>query len=240
MREIISEIVRHTGGLGFIEIVKITGTEEGTLIEAMDNDKTVIIKGELHNPLPEFEGEFGMSNLSLIKGLVDHPSFKTDEATVEVERQGDAPSEIKFTDEQGQEATYRFMNSQLVPNQAKFLGAEWDIEVHPTKSKIAEFASFAGLYNFENLFMVDTKGSQLRFHIGDPSSASHKAMVIFSKDTGGKMSAGLYWPVPQVLSILKLAEDEKSEMHFSSKGALQISIEGTFANWKYILPAKKR
>lgn len=240
MREIFSEIVRHTGGLGFIEIVKITGTEESTLVEAMDNDKTVIIKGNLYNPVPEFEGEFGMSSLVLIKGLVDHPSFKTDEAHVEIERQDEAPSDITFTNEEGTSSSYRFMSAQLVPNQAKFLGTEWDVEFTPTKSKIAEFSSFAGLYSFESLFMVDTKGDQLRFHIGDPASASHKATVMFAKGIEGKMSAGLYWPVSQVLSILKLADEDTATMRFSAKGALQISLESTFAKWDYILPAKKR
>lgn len=248
MRDVISDIVKHTGGLGFIDIVKITGSEEETKIEAMDNDKTVIVKGKLNEPLAEFAGEFGMSNLSLIKGLVDHASFKTDGAKVEVVRETDPtnsaqqiPTEMVFIDEQGQNASYRFMSSQLVPSQAKFLGTSWDITIKPSKSKISEFASFAGLYSsFETLFMVDVRDGNLRFNIGDPNGNSHKASIIIEKDVKGKMSTGLYWPISQVLNILKLGIDENVTMNFSSKGALMIEISNNISNYQYILPAKKR
>lgn len=248
MREVISDIVKHTGGLGFIEIVKITGSDEETKIEAMDNDKTVIVKGNLSEPLPEFEGEFGMGNLSLIKGLADHPNFRTDNAKVDVIRGEDpvnakktVPNEIIFIDEQGQTASYRFMNSQLVPSQARFLGTTWDVSIKPSKSKVTEFSSFAGLYSaFETLFMVDVEDGDLRFHIGDPNGISHKASIIIEREVTGKMSGGLYWPIAQVLSILKLGLDENVTMNFSAKGALMIELTNNISNYQYILPAKKR
>jgi len=248
MREVISDVVKHTGGLGFIDIVKITGSDTETKIEAMDNDKTVIVKGKLNEPLAEFEGEFGMGNLSLIKGLVDHANFRTDGAKVEVIRETDPtnanqqiPTEMLFIDEQGQDASYRFMSTQLVPSQAKFLGTTWDITVNPSKSKISEFSSFASLYSaFETLFMVDVREGNLRFNIGDPSGNSHKASVIIEKEVEGKMSAGLYWPISQVLNILKLGIDENVKMNFSSKGALMIELSNDISSYQYILPAKKR
>lgn len=248
MREIISDIVKHTGGLGFIEIVKVTGTDDETKIEAMDNDKTVIIKGALANPVPEFMGEFGMANLTLVKGLVDHPNFRTDGAAIDVIREKDptdesreVPTEMIFTDEQGQSASYRFMSAQLVPSQAKFLGANWDVTITPSKAKIAEFASFASLYSsFESLFMVDTRAGNLRFNIGDPNGVSHKTSLIFEKGVEGNMNAGLYWPISQVLAILKLSGDEDVVMNFTAKGALQISLKSDFGRYDYILPAKKR
>lgn len=247
MRQIISDIVKHTGGLGFIEIVKVTGTKDETKVEAMDNDKTVIIKGALHSPVSEFEGEFGLTNLSLVKGLVDHPNFKADGATIEVIREinpsddTEVPTEMIFTDNQSQTASYRFMSSQLVPSQAKFLGTAWDVSVSPSKSKIAEFASFASLYSsFENLFMVETRKGELRFNIGDQNGASHKTSIVMAKDVTGTMASGLYWPIAQVLSILKLSSEEEVTLNFSSKGALQISINSDTGRYDYILPAKKR
>ena len=248
MREIISDIVKHTGGLGFIDVLKITGSDEATLIEAMDNDKTVIVKGKLAEPLVEFDGEFGMGNLSLIKGLVDHPNFRTDGAKVEVVRETDpvnesqkVPTEMVFIDEQGQSASYRFMSSQLVPNQAKFLGTSWDVSIKPSKSKVSEFASFANLYSsFETLFMVDTHDGDLRFNIGDPNGNSHKTSIVIEKDVEGSMSGGLYWPIAQVLSILKLGGEENVTMNFSNKGALMIQLTSDISNYQYILPAKKR
>jgi hypothetical protein len=250
MREVIADIVKHTGGLGFIEIVKISSSDEDnaptTKIEAMDNDKTVIIKGQLLETVEEFTGEFGMTNLSLIKGLVDHPNFKTDEATLKVVKEEDAssgvisPVEILFDDGKGQTANYRFMSSQLVPSQAKFLGTTWDVTLSPSKTKIAEFSSFAALYSFENLFMADTHNGNLRFNIGDPNGNSHRTSLIFEEGVKGKLASGLYWPIDRVLSILKLGVDSTTTMAFSQKGALMITLENEIGKYSYILPAKKR
>lgn len=251
MREVISDIVKHTGGLGFIEIVKISNTSEDegsvTKVEAMDNDKTVIIKGQLLETVEDFTGEFGMTNLSLIKGLVDHPNFKTDEATLTVVKEEDSntgttsPVEILFDDGKGQTASYRFMSAQLVPSQAKFLGTTWDVTITPSKSKIAEFSSFAALYSsFENLFMADTHNCNLRFNIGDPNGNSHKTSMIFEEGVSGKLASGLYWPIDRVLSILKLGAGVSTTMAFSSKGALMITLENEIGKYSYILPAKKR
>ena len=59
LKDVLLDVVKHTNGLGFIEAVKIEGTASETSISAMDVDRTVMLYGQLHNAVSEFEGTFG-------------------------------------------------------------------------------------------------------------------------------------------------------------------------------------
>ena len=251
MRDTLHDIVKHTGGLGFIETVKITGTETATVVEAMDNERTVIIKGKLLKPEADLVGEFGMSHLSLLQGLVTNALFKADDSTIEVkrrERNGKlTPEEINFTGLGGKTAgTFRLMASDLIPEQAKFLGANWDVEVKPTASKLKELQAFAGLYSqFENHFMVktvlnDAGKNELRFYVGDEGSSMHRAFLTIGDDVTGNLGGDLHWAITPVLNILKLGAEENLTLKFSSRGALQISMASAHAEYDFILPARKK
>lgn len=246
MRETILDIVKHTGSLGFIEAVKVTGDDDTTFVEAMDNDRTVIIKADLLKADPSLKGEFGMSYLPLLQGLLTYPNFKTDGATIDVVRKeranrGLVPEEILFKDEKGQTASYRLMSSELIPEQAKFLGTNWDVEVDPSLSKIKEFQALAGLYgSFENYFLAKTVDGELRFYIGDEGSSMHRAFLTIAEGVTGSLGGELHWPISQVLSILKLGQEENLKLQFSSRGALQITMTSPYAEYRFILPARKK
>jgi len=251
MRETLQDIVKHTGGLGFIETVKITGSDTETLVEAMDNDRTVIVKGKLLTKNDDLKGEFGMSNLALIQGLVTSALFKGDGVETKVkrrERNGkQVPEEINFENTGTKsKAAYRLMSSDLVPEQAKFLGTQWDVEVDPSASKLKELQALASLYGaYENHFMIKTVKSdegknELRFYMGDEGSSMHRAYLTLSDDVEGNLGGDLHWPIDRVLAILKLGADENLKLQFSGRGALQITMTSATAEYKFILPAKKK
>jgi hypothetical protein len=251
MRETLQDIVKHTNGLGFIETVKITGSGSETLVEAMDNDRTVIVKAKLLQAEPLLQGEFGMSNLALIQGLVNYPLYKAQDAKMSVkkrERNGkEVPEEIHFESADGKsKGAYRLMNSDLIPEQAKFLGTTWDVEVDPSTSKLKELQALAGLYGqFESFFMVktvrnDDGSNELRFYIGDEGSSMHRAHLTVADDVEGNLGGDLHWPISQVLAILKLGAEENLKLQFSSRGALQITMTSASAEYKFILPARKK
>jgi hypothetical protein len=253
MRETFQDIVRHTGGLGFIDTVKITGSDEETLVEAMDNERTVIVKGKLLNVEPALKGEFGLSQLGLLQGLVTSALFKGDEDTVKVEvkrrdRNGvQTPEEIVFSNKNTKSsAAYRLMSKDLIPDQAKFLGTQWDVEVDPSASKLKELQALAGLYStFENFFMVktvknDEGNNELRFYIGDEGSSMHRAYLTIDDNVSGELGGDLHWGIAPVMAILKLGADENPKLQFSSRGALQITMASGQAEYKFILPARKK
>lgn len=244
MRAEIRDIVKHTGSLGFVETVKITGSDTETVIETVATDNTVIVKGKLNNPLGEFRGVFGLSNLGLLRNLVEFPTYKTDGAAVTVKRRdrnGDMiPEEIVFKDENGSKDCYRLMAQEVIPDQPRFVGVSWDVEIAPSKSTLKEFMQRAAMYgSLESLFGVDIVDGDLVFLFGDKDGSTHRGTMVFEKGIGGSMKGEQWWPMSPVLQILKLSDGSDCTMSISQKGALQITIETPVGEYRYILPAKK-
>ena len=82
MKDILLDVVDHTAGLGFIENVKVTGTDAETAFEAMDADRTVILNAKTTNPVAEFVGKFGMGNLGFLNGIVNLNGYKAEEGKI--------------------------------------------------------------------------------------------------------------------------------------------------------------
>ena len=51
MKDILQDIVTHTHSLGFLSTVKVTGEELATTIEAMAEDRSVILNAKTHAPV---------------------------------------------------------------------------------------------------------------------------------------------------------------------------------------------
>ena len=56
----LKDIVKHTHSLGFIEMVKFVGTAADAKIEAIDADKTVVLYGEMYQPLKDMQATVGL------------------------------------------------------------------------------------------------------------------------------------------------------------------------------------
>jgi len=246
MREKLLDIIKHTGGLGFVEVVRVTGTDESTVFEATDNDRTIIIRAELKEVEPSLKGEFGMRNLNILQGLLNHAPYKADGAKLDVKRElkdgAETPVELTFKTEDGKNpAFFRFMAANLVPPQPQLKHKSWDIDVTPTDSKILEFSNIASLYSsIENYFSVVTKDGDLEFHIGDEKGSNHSASLVFASGVEGEIKTTLYWPFQQVLNVLKIGKGEKPKLQIMNLGALQITLESEYANYSMILPARKK
>ena len=52
MKDYLKDIVQHTHGLGFIESAKIINEEGTTSLEAMDDDRTVIVQAKFKEQVP--------------------------------------------------------------------------------------------------------------------------------------------------------------------------------------------
>ena len=59
MIDILKDIVKHTHGLGFLDLVKITGDSKETGIDSMAEDRSVILQGTFNKPQTEMSGTFG-------------------------------------------------------------------------------------------------------------------------------------------------------------------------------------
>ena len=73
IKDVFKDVLKHTHGLGIFEMVKITGEVDKTVVETVDADKTVIFKGETHNPVPDFvDSTVGLSRMGVLQGYVFH------------------------------------------------------------------------------------------------------------------------------------------------------------------------
>lgn len=243
MKDILSDIVAHTHNLGFLNLVKITGSENKTQIDSMADDRTVIMFGETTDPHPDMVGVFGMGQMSKLKYLLDCPEYRED-AKIEVvtaDRNGETmPVGVHFENKTRDfKNDYRFMNSEIINEKlktVKFRGVKWDVEIEPTVSAVQRFQFQAAANNEHATFLTRTEGKDLKFIFGD--AASHGGEFVFATDVTGKINKNWTWPVMPILSILKIADVNNTKMSISNEGALQLTLDSGLAVYKYIIPAQ--
>jgi hypothetical protein len=242
MQDLLKDIVSHTHNLGFLNIVKITGTDEKTLIDSMADDRTVIMSAETAVPNPDMIGVFGMPQLNKLKYHLDCPEYKEDAhiEVVKADRNGvELPVGIHFENKARDfKNDYRFMNTEIINEKLKtfkFKGVEWHVEVAPTVQAVQRFNFQASANSEATSFIAKTDGGNLKFIFGDQST--HGGEFIFATGVTGTLSKAWTWPVSSVLSILKIADANNAMVSFSDEGAMQIMLDSGIAVYKYIIPA---
>jgi len=242
MKDILQDIVAHTHSLGFLSLVKVTN-EEGTQIDSMAEDRSVILSAETHNAVNEFKGTFGMPNLDKLSLHLKNPEYK-DNAKIDVvqaERNGEMiPTHIHFENAAGDfQNDYRFMNKAIIEEKlktVKFKGAAWNVEFQPSMAAIARMKLMSAAHSEEPTFNVMTKDGNLVFSFGDAST--HAGEFVFEAGVEGTLQHTWSWPVAQVQAILNL--DGDATMSISDQGAMKISVNSGMATYDYILPAQSK
>jgi len=242
MKDILQDIVAHTHALGFLSLVKVSN-DEGTAIDSMAEDRSVILSAETHSPVGEFEGTFGMPNLDKLSLHLKNPEYK-DNAKIEVveaERNGETiPTHIHFENAAGDfQNDYRFMNKAIIEEKlktVKFKGATWAVEFAPSMASIARMKLMSAAHSEEPTFNVKTVDGNLVFSFGDAST--HAGEFVFQHGVEGALQHTWSWPVAQVQAILNL--DGDATMSISDQGAMKISVNSGMATYDYILPAQSK
>jgi hypothetical protein len=243
MREVLLDLVKQTGGL--TEALRVTGTNEETVIKGCDETKTLFIEATLKQPLAEFEGEFGVTNINLLSGLLNFPNYLTDDATFNVkkkERDGLMTVEqFEFRNKvTGNDADFRMMDPKHIPDQATIPNIPWDVTVVPTKSKVTEFSQLASLYaEVDKCFGARTKNGDLQFYIGDEESANHRVSMVFEAGVKGDLKGNLTWNTHQFLSIMKLTGQHPTTLKITNRGVLGIAVETPHGIYNYFIRANR-
>ncbi len=224
--------------LANIEVIKFTGTATDTKVQTFDVDKTLFIEGDLKDPAPEFIGEFGITNLKLLNGLLGFTTFQSEGAAFKVRtRKIDdvvVPDQFEFNG-RGSKSIFKLMNAQHVPTQAKIAGIPWDVTITDIdKSKVAEFKKFAGLYaEVDKNFSVRTVDGNLVFSIGQEESSSHFGSMVFAQ-VDGQFTGELLFPVDKFIMLMGVADkSDTAKLMFTSKGLLGVVTETLYGNYNY-------
>jgi hypothetical protein len=239
MKDYLHDIVQHTHSLGIIDLVKIVGNETTTAIEAVGEERTVIVNAQFHNPVPEFIGTFGMPNLGKLNTILNIPEYR-DDARLSITKKDEAPTGIHFENSAGDfKNDYRFMSAEIVNDQlktVKFKGVKWGVEIEPSVAAIQRLKFQAQANSGETTFIAKTENNNLMFYFGDHSS--HAGNFVFAHDVAGSLTKAWSWPLAAVISILSLSGDKM--IRFSDEGAAQITVDSGLAIYNYILPAQTK
>ena len=244
MRDHLLDLVEHTFDLGFIELVKITGTDTETTIDGLAEDRSVVVSAKFKQPVAEFKGTFGMPNLSKLKILLGIPEYK-EGASITVTRQDrngeNVPTGLHFENTAGDfKNDYRFMTSEIIAEKlktVKFKGANWNVDFEPTIAGVQRLKFQAQANGEETVFTAKTENGDLMLYFGDHST--HAGNFVFQPSVGGSGLARAWaWPVKQFISILDLTGDKTIKM--SDDGAAEITVDSGIAVYNYILPAQSK
>lgn len=243
MRDHLLDIVQHTHGLGIIDLVKIQGTAEETTLEALAEDRSVIVQAKFKAPVAEFLGTFGMPNLGKLNTILNIQEYK-DDAKLSISRQDrngeQVPVGIHFENKASDfKNDYRFMTAEIVNDKlktVKFKGVKWNVDIVPTAASVMRLKFQASANSEETSFVAKTEGTDLKFFFGDHSS--HAGNFVFQSDVTGVLTKAWHWPVGAVISILSLPGDKT--LKISDEGAAMITVDSGIAEYNYILPAQSK
>ena len=243
MKDNLQDLIQYTHGLGVIDLVKITGTDKETTINAVAEDKSVIVSGTMKAPISEFKGVFGMPNLSKLRTILSFDDYD-DTAKLSVTRVNkdgeDVPSAIHFETAGGDFVNdYRLMAKVIAEDKVKnvtFKGANWNVEFEPTISGIMRLKKQAAANSEENNFTTKTDNGDLKIYFGDPST--HSGNFVFQPKVSGTLSRAWQWPVKVFLSIMDLPGDKT--VRISDQGAAEITVDSGLATYRYLLPAQAK
>ncbi len=235
----LADIIKQTA-LANVDILKITGGEE-TRVQTFDTDKTLFIEGELKSPVGDFVGEFGITNLKMLSGLLNFTNFQTDDASFKVRTRDingtKTLDQFEFKGS-GSRSVFKLMDIQHVPEQAKIANIPWDVVLDEiSKPKVTEFTQFAGMYSeIDKHFVITVADGDLVITLGQEASSSHSGSMVFASGVTGSFSGALTFPVDKFLMLLKLALTAKSaRIMFTNKGLLGVETTTDAGTYRYYL-----
>ena len=243
MKDHLQDIVQHTHGLGVIDLVKIVGSDTETALEAIAEDRTVIVQAKFKGVVADFIGTFGMPNLGKLNTILNIPEYREDAdiAVARQDRNGESvPVGVHFENKAGDfKNDYRFMAAEIISDKlktVKFKGVKWNVDIVPSVASIQRLKFQAQANSEETTFTAKTEGTDLKFFFGDHSS--HAGNFVFQTDVSGTLSKSWAWPVAVVISILNLPGDKTFKI--SDEGAAMITVDSGIAEYNYILPAQTK
>lgn len=244
MRDHLLDIVKNTYGLGIIDLIKVTGTAEDTAIEAISEDRSVIVQAKLNGPVAEFVGTFGMPNLGKLNTILGIPEYK-ENAKITLatqDRNGETiPVGLHFENAAGDfKNDYRFMSQEIISDKVKSIISRkqinWAVEFQPTVANIQRLKFQASANSEETTFTAKKEGNDLKFFFGDHST--HAGNFVFQNDVTGNLTKALSFPIAAVISILGLAGDKTFRL--SDDGVAQITVNSGLATYNFLLPAQSK
>jgi len=240
MKDNLQDLIQYVHGLGVIELIKVNGTSNTTVVSAIAEDKSVVVEGTFKNPSADFIGTFGMPNLGKLKTILGFDDYDEHAKISVTKNKDDVPVSVHFETKVGDFVNdYRLMAKAIVEEKVKdvkFKGATWNVEFEPTVAGIMRLKKQASANSEENNFTTKTDKGDLKIYFGDAST--HSGNFVFHPDVEGTLSRAWAWPVKVFLAIMDLPGSKT--VRISDAGATEITVDSGLATYRYLLPAQSK
>jgi hypothetical protein len=239
MKELLTDMVRQVAPL--FDKVRITGGDSGLHVEAHTEDKMLFLVADLPGSMPELAGEFGISNLQLLKGLLEFPLYKAETAKFQVQRvvrdDLDYVSELEFKDGQGGYARFKTINPRMIGDRAKIAEISWGVSVMPSKAKLTEVMQLTGmLTQVDQHFAVSYENRTLLLTIGGKAATNHNATVALATGIDcGPLPSKMVFKAAHFVSVLKNVGNWPCAIRFVADGVGGVLIETDHGAYNYVL-----
>lgn len=238
MKDLLIDVVRQAAPL--FDKVRVIGGDVGVRVEAYTDDRNLFLNADLRDTVPELAGEFGLSNLNLLKGLLDFASYKTDGAQLQARRQSrddlDFVAELEFRDDAGGYTRFKTIHPRMIGDRAKIANINWGISVSPSKAKLAEVIQLTTMLSqVDQHFSVSHEDRKLLLTIGGKGASNHNATVALASDIDcGPLPTKMAFRAPHFLAVLKNA-GAQCVIRFAKEGVAGIVVETDHGVYDYIL-----
>jgi hypothetical protein len=244
MQDYLKDIVQHTFSLGSVELVKVVGTAEETVVTALAEQNLFVVEAKFKNPHPDFIGTFGMPNLGKLNTILNIPEYAENaKLTITTQKDPagvDVPNGVHFENATGDfKNDYRFMTAQVVNDKLKkfkMRPVPWHVDFAPTVQGIQRLKFMASANSEETTFIAKTENSDLKFTFGDHSR--HAGNFVFQSGVTGAVAKGWNWPVAAVIGILGLSGDKTFKI--SDEGAMMITVDSGLIEYSYTILAQTK
>jgi hypothetical protein len=244
MKDFLKDVIQYMHGLGDVDLVKVTGTDQETKVAAVAEDKSVIVSCVFKNPVADAIGTFGMPNLAKLKTILSFSEEYDEHAQITVVRETregeDTPTTVHFESKNGDFVNdYRLMAKNIVEGKVKnvsFKGATWNVEFEPSVQSIQRLKRQAAANSEEPHFATKVENNDLKIYFGDHST--HSGNFVFQAGVSGTMSKTWNWPVKAFLAIMDMPGTKTVKI--SDQGATEIVVDSGLAVYSYILPAQAK
>lgn len=242
MKDFLQDLVAHTHSLGVLPNIRVETIDNQVLIDAVSDDRHVILKAKTHKQINGVSGSFGMNNLHKLDLHLKCPEYK-DNANISLtlEPRGDQtiPTGIHFQNESGDfQNDFRFIHKSLLDMSMKSVDVNitsWDVEFQPSQANIQRFKFQVSAHTEETFFRVNTTDNNLIFSFGDLNT--HAGNFVFQTDITGTIKGNWAWPKSTVLNVLNLDGDKSVKI--TDKGALQITVDSGITEYNYLFKAHR-
>lgn len=241
MKDFLQDIVAHIHTLGVLPNIRVNATSSQVDIDALSDDRHVVLKASTHKNVNGLEGSFAMNNLHKLDLHLKCPEYRDNaNISVVIENRGGVmiPTGIHFQNETGDfQNDFRFGHKSLLDlTMMKSVDLNinnWDIEFQPTQANIQRFKYQVSAHTEETLFHVSTQDNNLIFSFGDLNT--HAGSFVFQSGITGTITGNWLWPKSTILNVLNLDGDKFVKI--TDKGAFQITVDSGIAVYNYIFKA---